>query len=61
MAADVSRAIEQCRNLSYVKLFDCCMEINKGVIEGLRRRCSKSRQLSPSPPQGDTTIRMHIY
>ena len=60
MAADISRAIEQCRNLSSVELFDCCTEINKGVIEGLRRRSSKSRLSSPSLPQGDNTIRMHI-
>ena len=35
VVGDISRAIQQHKNLSYVSLKDCCEELTRGVVDGV--------------------------
>ena len=43
---DISRGIEQLKNLGNVKLEDCCDELTRGVVVGLWRRHNPQHQFS---------------
>ena len=46
---DISGAIQQLKNLSDVTLKDCCDELTRGVVEGLRRKQTPQHQVPSSP------------
>ena len=35
VVGDISGAIQQLENLSYVRLVDCCDELTRGVVDGV--------------------------
>ena len=49
VVGDISGAIQQHKNLSDVRLEDCCNELTRGVVEGLWRKQTPQHQVPPSP------------
>ena len=49
VVVDISGAIQQFKNLSYVRLERCCDELTRGVAEGLRRKHTPQHQVPSSP------------
>ena len=49
VVVDISGAIQQFKNLSDVRLDDCCDELTRGVVEGLRRKQTPQHQVPSSP------------
>ena len=46
VVGDISGAIQQLKNLSYVAVDDCCDELTRGVVEGLTdHKCISKFQL----------------
>ena len=45
---DISGAIQQLKNLSNVTLEECCDELTRGVVEGLRRKQTPQHQVPSS-------------
>ena len=46
---DISGAIQQHKNLSDVRLKECCDELTRGVVEGLQRKQTPQHQVPFSP------------
>ena len=46
---DISGAIQQLKNLSDVRLNECCNELTRGVVEGLWRKQTPQHQVPSSP------------
>ena len=49
VVGDISGGIQQLKNLSDVTLGECCDELTKGVVEGLRRKQNPQHQVPSSP------------
>ena len=49
VVGDISGAIQQLKNLSDVTLMECCDELTRGVLEGLRRKQTPQHQVPSSP------------
>ena len=49
VVGDISGAIQQHKNLSDVTLEECCDELTRGVVEGLRRKQIPQNQVPSSP------------
>ena len=49
VVGDISGAIQQLKNLSDVRLEDCCDELTIGVVEGLWRKQTPQHQVPSSP------------
>ena len=45
----ISGAIQQHKNLSDVRLYECSDELTRGVVEGLRRKQTPQHQVPSSP------------
>ena len=54
VVGDISRSVKQLKNLSEVRLENCCDELTRGVVEGLWRRHNPQHQLSFSQGKPDT-------
>ena len=53
VVGDISRCIQQLKNLSEVRLEDCCDELTRGVVEGLWRRYNPQHQLPSTQGKPD--------
>ena len=49
VVGDISGAIQQHKNLSDVRLDECCNELTSGVVEGLWRKQTPQHQVPSSP------------
>ena len=49
VVGDISGAIQQLKNLSDVRMYDCCDELTRGVVEGLWRKQTPQHQMPYSP------------
>ena len=54
VVGDISRGIQQHKNLSDVTLVDCCGEITKGVVEGLTDHMHISKLEGETVPPSKT-------
>ena len=64
VVGDISGGIQQHKNLSDVTLKDCCDELTRGVVEGLRRKQTPQHQLPSSPGKPDIAtvfFEVHVH
>ena len=56
VVGDISGAIQQHKNLSDVRLVDCCDELTRGVVEGLWREQTPQHQV----PESDGSLSLSV-
>ena len=60
VVGDISRGVEQLKNLSNVILERCCDELTRGVVEGLWKRHNPQHQLSSSGGKS-ASLKIYVY